>query len=240
MPRGRRPADDLRQQGKLGWTVGTAALFTAKCIENMELGHNIIHGQWDWMNDPEIHSNTWEWDMVGPVVAVAVFAQLPASRIHQRDRDGRGPRLRRDPGQPRPGVEAGLLFGSVAGARCWPSSSSGASPCTSWPRSRTTSRPRRARQSSSGRCFRKMGRQAAKDYLFFPALSGRRSCGRSWPTCAAGFRNAWAYIVIVCGHFADGAEKFTRKRSRTRPSRSGICGRCWERRTSTRGPSWRS
>ena len=31
----------------------------------MELGHNITHGQWDWMNDPEIHSNTWEWDMVG-------------------------------------------------------------------------------------------------------------------------------------------------------------------------------
>ncbi|TWS19341.1 acyl-CoA desaturase, partial [Tsukamurella sputi] len=27
-----------------------------------ELGHNIMHGQWDWMNDPEIHSTTWEWD----------------------------------------------------------------------------------------------------------------------------------------------------------------------------------
>ncbi len=37
----------------------------AKCIENMELGHNISHGQWDWMNDPEIHSNTWEWDIAG-------------------------------------------------------------------------------------------------------------------------------------------------------------------------------
>src|SRR6476659_2488068 len=32
----------------------------------MELAHNIGHGQWDWMNDPEIHSTTWEWDMVGP------------------------------------------------------------------------------------------------------------------------------------------------------------------------------
>jgi fatty acid desaturase len=38
----------------------------AKNIENMELAHNIGHGQWDWMNDPEIHSTTWEWDMVGP------------------------------------------------------------------------------------------------------------------------------------------------------------------------------
>ena len=31
----------------------------------MEIGHNVCHGQWDWMNDPEIHSSTWEWDMAG-------------------------------------------------------------------------------------------------------------------------------------------------------------------------------
>ena len=31
----------------------------------MEISHNVLHGQWDWMNDPEIHSSTWEWDMVG-------------------------------------------------------------------------------------------------------------------------------------------------------------------------------
>ena len=30
----------------------------------MEIGHNVCHGQWDWMNDPENHSSTWEWDMV--------------------------------------------------------------------------------------------------------------------------------------------------------------------------------
>src|SRR5246127_4064576 len=52
-------------KGRFGWAVGTAALAGAKCIENMELGHNISHGQWDWMNDPEIHSSVWEWDMAG-------------------------------------------------------------------------------------------------------------------------------------------------------------------------------
>jgi fatty acid desaturase len=58
--------------------------------------------------------------------------------------------------------------------------------------------------------FAKMGRQAAKDYLFYPALSGRRFIRTFLANLvAAGFRNAWAYIVIVCGHFADGAEKFT-------------------------------
>ena len=47
------------------WWAGTATLGVAKIIENMEIGHNVMHGQWDWMNDPEIHSSTWEWDMSG-------------------------------------------------------------------------------------------------------------------------------------------------------------------------------
>ena len=53
-------------RNKVAWGVGTAMLGTAKIIENMELGHNIIHGQWDWMNDPEIHSTEWEWDTTSP------------------------------------------------------------------------------------------------------------------------------------------------------------------------------
>ena len=44
------------------WLGGTAALSVAKILENMEIGHNVLHGQWDWLNDPEIHSSTWEWD----------------------------------------------------------------------------------------------------------------------------------------------------------------------------------
>ena len=44
------------------WIAGTTALSVAKILENMELGHNIMHGQWDWMRDPKIHSTTWEWD----------------------------------------------------------------------------------------------------------------------------------------------------------------------------------
>ena len=47
------------------WVLGTGLLAAGKIIENMELGHNVMHGQWDWMNDPEIHSTTWEWDIVG-------------------------------------------------------------------------------------------------------------------------------------------------------------------------------
>src|SRR5690349_2112377 len=44
------------------WIAGTSALSAAKILENMEIGHNVLHGQWDWMNDPQIHSSTWDWD----------------------------------------------------------------------------------------------------------------------------------------------------------------------------------
>ncbi|WP_295646523.1 acyl-CoA desaturase [uncultured Corynebacterium sp.] len=43
-----------------------ATMGLAKILENLEIGHNVMHGQWDWMNDPEIHSGTWEWDNTGP------------------------------------------------------------------------------------------------------------------------------------------------------------------------------
>ena len=48
------------------WVLGTAGLAVAKILENMEIGHNVMHGQWDWMNDPEIHSSNWEWDTAQP------------------------------------------------------------------------------------------------------------------------------------------------------------------------------
>jgi NADPH-dependent stearoyl-CoA 9-desaturase len=51
------------------WLLGTTGLSVAKIIENMELGHNIMHGQWDWMNDPGIHSSSWDWDNVSPAAA---------------------------------------------------------------------------------------------------------------------------------------------------------------------------
>ncbi|MDF1762145.1 MAG: acyl-CoA desaturase, partial [Oleibacter sp.] len=46
--------------------LGTIILGLAKIIENMEISHNILHAQWDWMKDPDIQSNTWEWDNMSP------------------------------------------------------------------------------------------------------------------------------------------------------------------------------
>ncbi|OBI92686.1 fatty acid desaturase family protein [Mycobacterium asiaticum] len=52
----------LGSRSKSAWLLGTACLGMAKILENMEIGHNVMHGQWDWMNDPDIHSSKWDWD----------------------------------------------------------------------------------------------------------------------------------------------------------------------------------
>jgi fatty acid desaturase len=52
----------LAARHRPAWLAGTATLSLAKILENMEIGHNVMHGQWDWMNDPQINSSTWDWD----------------------------------------------------------------------------------------------------------------------------------------------------------------------------------
>ena len=52
----------LFSRAKPAWAAGTATLSLAKILENMEIGHNVMHGQWDWMNDPQIDSSSWDWD----------------------------------------------------------------------------------------------------------------------------------------------------------------------------------
>lgn len=59
----------LGSRSKAMWTAGTGCLAVAKILENMEIGHNVLHGQWDWMNDPYIHSSTWDWDTASTAAA---------------------------------------------------------------------------------------------------------------------------------------------------------------------------
>ena len=57
---------------------------------------------------------------------------------------------------------------------------------------------------------RKIARQVAKDFVFYPALTGPAFMSTLKANATANLvRNLWAYAVIFCGHFPDGAEKFT-------------------------------
>src|ERR1700759_5192336 len=46
------------------WIGGTTALALSKILENMEIGHNVMHGQYDWTRDPALDSRRYEWDIV--------------------------------------------------------------------------------------------------------------------------------------------------------------------------------
>ena len=48
------------------WPLAVAALSASKILENMEIGHNVMHGQYDWMGDPHLNSRIYEWDNVCP------------------------------------------------------------------------------------------------------------------------------------------------------------------------------
>jgi fatty acid desaturase len=201
----------MASRNKVAWVAGTAMLAAAKIIENMELGHNITHGQWDWMNDPEIHSTEWEWDTTSPSVQWKKshnFVHHKYTNIVGMDDDvGYGLlRVTRDQhwhkwniGNPVYNLLLGTLFE-------WGVALHGVE----------LSKVRRG-EKSKGEVLRdlrvigkKVGKQVGKDYVVFPALSGRNWKHTLGANVTANLiRNYWSYMVIFCGHFPDGAEKFT-------------------------------
>ena len=42
------------------WLLGTSILSFSKILNNMELGHNVMHGQYDWMQHPHLNSQKFE------------------------------------------------------------------------------------------------------------------------------------------------------------------------------------
>jgi NADPH-dependent stearoyl-CoA 9-desaturase len=93
----------LLASGKRGPRLaGTAALSAAKILENMEIGHNVLHGQWDWMNDPRVHSSTWDWDIASSAEAWKHshnYLHHTFSNIRGKDRDLGYDIMRVDPEQ---------------------------------------------------------------------------------------------------------------------------------------------
>ena len=74
----------------------------AKILENMEIGHNVMHGQWDWMNDPQINSTTWDWDSASTAEAWKHshnYVHHTFTNIRGKDRDLGYEIMRIDPHQ---------------------------------------------------------------------------------------------------------------------------------------------
>ncbi|MDT5208928.1 MAG: NADPH-dependent stearoyl-CoA 9-desaturase [Mycobacterium sp.] len=197
-----------RSRTRTGWLLGTTALAVAKSIENMEIGHNVGHGQWDWMNDPEIHSSTWEWDMAGLSsqwrYSHNYTHHMYTNVLGMDDDMGFGiMRITRDERWKPAHLVQPLRNILLAAIFEWGIALHGLHSA----HERATDDS--ARSAASTAMKAKIARQVAKDYLLFPALSGPRWRRTLTANASANLiRNLWAYVVIFCGHFPDGAEKF--------------------------------
>ena len=196
---------------KPAWILGTAGLSLAKVLENMEIGHNVMHGQWDWMNDPNIHSSTWDWDTASPAGAWKHshnYVHHTFTNIVGKDKDLGYEIMRIDPKQPwRPVYLLQPVYNVVLmGLFEW----GVAVHDLDFEAIRKGTKSKRQVRDELKAIGRKARRQILKDYVAFPALSAsewRRTLKAN--LIANLVRNVWSNAIIFCGHFPDQAYTFT-------------------------------
>ena len=205
------------------WLGGTAALSVAKILENMEIGHNVMHGQWDWMNDPDINSQNWDWDTASPADAWRHshnYEHHTFTNIRGKDRDLGYEIMRIDPHQKwHPVYLLQPLYNLVLmGFFEW----GVALHDLNFDAIRAGEKSKKKVNAELKAIGVKARKQIVKDYIAFPALGalvssrGSAKAGRAAfsSTLAANFtanivRNVWAYSIIFCGHFPDQTYTFS-------------------------------
>jgi NADPH-dependent stearoyl-CoA 9-desaturase len=192
------------------WLAGTGMLSVAKILENMEIGHNVLHGQWDWMRDPEIHSTTWEWDTASPAENWKFshnYMHHTYTNVVGKDRDVGYSfmRLSADQAwrphhlvQPVANVVLASLF--EYGIALYDLEMEKVP--------RGEKRLTDVVHEAKG-ILRKVRNQVLKDYVAQPLVSGISFLPALAGTATANLaRNVWSHTVIFCGHFPEGAETF--------------------------------
>ncbi|HEX2313115.1 MAG TPA: acyl-CoA desaturase [Thermomonospora sp.] len=191
------------------WWGGTGCLAVAKILENMEIGHNVMHGQWDWMGDPRIHSTTWEWDNVTPSDQWKHAHNVlhhTYTNVLGHDRDVGYGVMRMDPRQPWRWFYLLQPFYNLAFAALFEYGNAVYDFSAEVELGTKTEDELRRQLRDIGR---KMGRQAVKDYVVFPALAGRNAPRVLLADVVANMlRNVWAHQIIFCGHFPGGVAIF--------------------------------
>ena len=191
--------------------AGTTMLSLAKILENMEIGHYVMHGQWDWMNDPYINSSSWDWDSASTPEAWKHshnYVHHTYTNIRGKDKDLGYEIMRIDPHQRwNPVYLLQPLYNVVLMAFFeW----GVAFHDLDFEALRKGEKSKAQLKRELKGMATKARRQIVKDYVAFPALSGRY-----WKrTLVANFtanvvRNVWAHAIIFCGHFPDQTYTFS-------------------------------
>ena len=193
------------------WPLAVAALSASKVLENMEIGHNVMHGQYDWMGDPHLSSRVYEWDNVCPSEQWKYshnYIHHTFTNVLGKDRDIGYGILRMDEDQKwHPYYLGNPLYAFLLMV------------FFEWGVAmhdlevenivKGTRKVEENKALHAG-IMRKVKRQALKDYVLFPALTGPL-----FPLTFVGnatanlVRNIWAFNIIFCGHFPAGAETFS-------------------------------
>ena len=193
------------------FVAGIVLLGVAKILDNMEIGHNVMHGQYDWMNDPMVNGARYEWDNVADAKDWKHghnYIHHTYTNIHGMDRDIGYNLLRIDQDQPWYAThrfnlpmafvlmmlfEWGVMYHGIELDQYLQGKISKAD-----------------FQGRKKRAMRKIRRQVMKDYVAWPLVGLALVPFVGWwaPLAVLGanvvaniIRNIWTFLIIFCGHF---------------------------------------
>ncbi len=197
--------------GPAFWLYGAGALGVAKILDNMEIGHNVMHGQYDWTRDPALASTEFDWDTVCPGDQWRHshnYLHHAFTNVVGKDRDIGYGILRMSDGKPWKAWDLAnpvkatalmlafdhgvmlhdvetenILSGKKTFAQQWPILRDG---------------------------LKKTAKLDGKDYVLWPLLTGPLFLSTLAANATANLmRNLWAFSIIFCGHFPEGTHEFT-------------------------------
>ena len=207
------------KRSKLGvWLLGTSLLSFSKILNNMELGHNVMHGQYDWMQHPHLNSQKFDWDIVCP----APLWQHSHNYLHHtftnivgRDHDVGYHLIRVTDEQPWTPSDRYNLFKTMILALGFEWAVAFHDIQISVDEYADDPQLADIMQPKSRALFGKIARQVGKDYIAFPTVAALALGRGSALTTLSGnitaniARNLWTWAVIFCGHFTEQAHIYT-------------------------------
>ncbi|OCB41355.1 fatty acid desaturase [Mycobacterium malmoense] len=199
------------------WLVGTAMLGLSKILDNMEIGHNIMHGQYDWMRDPAISGRSFEWDTACPADQWRHshnYMHHTYTNIVGMDRDIGYGILRMSEDQPwEPYFLGNPLYAFLLMVLFQYGVALHELETERWRAGEITALT--DKREVLREIWRKTRRQMLKDYVAFPLLAGPFAPFVFTGNLTANLmRNVWSYMIIFCGHFPDGTQEFTVEEAR--------------------------
>ena len=197
--------------GPVAWVYGTGALGVAKILDNMEIGHNVMHGQFDWTRDPALSSANFDWDTVCPGDQWRHshnYLHHTFTNVVGKDRDIGYGILRMSESKRwspfdllNPLKAAGLMLAFDHGVMLHDVevekvASGDKSLAQAW-------------ETLRGGLAKSL-RVDGKDYVLWPLLTGPLFASTLAANLTANLmRNIWSFSIIFCGHFPEGTHEFT-------------------------------